>query len=55
MPLEVGDVVTVIHPATDSDPGFNAVHILDSWDYDLVTGAMTAKTRSTELAELAES
>ena len=55
VPLEVGDVVTVIHPATDTDPGFNAVHIIDSWDYDLVTGAMTCKTRSSELAELAES
>lgn len=55
VPLEVGDTVTVVHPATDSDPGFNAVHIIDSWDYDLVTGAMTCKTRSSELTELSES
>lgn len=54
VPLEVGDTITVIHRTTDSDPGFNAVHILDSFDYDLVTGAMTAKSRSTELAELSE-
>lgn len=55
VPLEVGDTVTVIHPATDVDPGFNAVHIVDSWDYDLLTGAMNCKTRSTHLAELSES
>jgi hypothetical protein len=54
-PLEVGDTVTVIHPPTDSDPGFNAIHIIEGWDYDLVSGTMTCKTRSSELAELEES
>ena len=54
VPLEVGDVVTVIHSPTDADPGLNVIHIVDSWDYDLVTGAMTCKTRSTDLAELTE-
>lgn len=53
-PLEVGDVVTVTHPRTDADPGFNAVHIIESFDYDLVSGAMTCRTRSSELAELSE-
>jgi hypothetical protein len=55
VPLEVGDTVTVVHPATATDPGFNAVHFVDSWDYNLVSGDMTVKTRSTDLAELTES
>lgn len=44
--LEVGDMVTIAHQATPSDPGFNSVHMIDGWDYDLGTGAMTLKTRS---------
>lgn len=55
-PLEVGDVVSVIHDATPTQPaGLNVTHIVDSWTYDLATGAMSAKTRSiaTELPESA--
>jgi hypothetical protein len=52
--LEVGDVVTIAHPATDTDPGFGAVHILDSWSMDLDGGAMSLATRSSALPDLQE-
>jgi hypothetical protein len=52
--LEVGDVVTIAHPATDTDPGFGAVHIIDSWSMDLATGAMSLATRSSALPALEE-
>lgn len=52
--LEVGDVVTVVHDATDTDPGFQDIHLIDSWQMDLMTGAMTLATRSANLADLEE-
>jgi hypothetical protein len=52
--LEVGDSITIAHAETESDPGFNATHIIDSFDYDLASGSMTLKTRSDSLAEVAE-
>lgn len=52
--LEVGDTVTVVHQATDADPGFNAIHIIDGWDFDPVTGAMSCKTRSSTLSDSEE-
>lgn len=53
--LEVGDVVPVIHARTDTDPGLQAVHAIDSFQMDLKTGAMTLATRSSNLPELEES
>lgn len=53
--LEVGDVVSVIHGATDTDPGFQATHLIDSFQMDLDTGAMSLATRSSTLADLEES
>jgi hypothetical protein len=53
-PLEVGDVVTVTHQSTPSNPGFSAVHIVDGFDYDLASGLMNVKTRSNTLAETEE-
>lgn len=52
--LEVGDTVTVAHRETDADPGFNAIHIIDGWDYDLVTGGMSVKTRSSTIVDSEE-
>lgn len=52
--LEVGDVVTIAHEATDTDPGFAAVHIIDSFQMDLRTGGMTLATRSSALPDLQE-
>lgn len=52
--LEVGDVVTVAHEATDTDPGFGAVHIIDSFQMDLKSGGMTLATRSSALPDLQE-
>lgn len=53
--LEVGDVVTVIHEQTDTDPGLRALHAIDSFQMDLKSGAMTLATRSSNLADLEES
>ncbi|MFI5426045.1 hypothetical protein [Aeromicrobium sp. UC242_57] len=53
--LEVGDVVSVVHAATDTDPGFQATHLIDSFQMDLDTGAMSLATRSSTLADLEES
>lgn len=53
--LEVGDVVSVVHEPTDTDPGFQAAHIIDSWQMDLVSGSMDLATRSSALAEVQES
>lgn len=52
--LEVGDVVTIAHPSTDTDPGFAAVHIIDSFQMDLKTGGMSLATRSSALPDLTE-
>lgn len=53
--LEVGDTVAIVHEATDTDPGFQASHLIDEFRMDLETGAMALATRSTALAELEES
>jgi hypothetical protein len=53
--LEVGDVVTIAHDRTDTDPGFVAAHIIDSWQMDLRSGSMTLSTRSSALTDLEES
>jgi len=53
--LEVGDVVTLIHAATETAPGFMATHIIDSFQMDLRTGSMSLATRSTALADVEES
>lgn len=53
--LEVGDTVPIVHEATDTDPGFQATHLIDGFRMDLETGAMSLATRSTSLAELEES
>lgn len=50
--LEVGDVVTIVHEATDTDPGFAAFHIIDSFQMDLEKGSMSLATRSSALPEL---
>lgn len=52
---EPGDTVAVVHPATDTDPGFGDVHIVDSVSLDCVSGAMTLNTRSSTLVDLEES
>lgn len=52
--LEGGDIVTVVHEATDTDPGFSAVHFIDSGTLDCATGEMTLQTRSAALAEIEE-
>lgn len=52
--LEVGDVVTIAHEATDTDPGFAAFHIIDSFQMDLKTGGMSLATRSSALPDLEE-
>lgn len=52
--LEVGDVVTVLHPPTETDPGFQAAHIIDSWQVDLHTSRMSLATRSSALTDLEE-
>lgn len=53
--LEPGDTITVAHDATDTDPGFAAIHLLESFDFDCQSGRMTAATRSSSLAEVEES
>lgn len=53
--LEVGDAVTVAHERTETDPGFQATHIIDSFQMDLRTGSMSLSTRSSALADLEES
>jgi hypothetical protein len=50
--LEVGDVITLAHERTDTDPGLMASHIIDSFQMDLRTGSMSAATRSTSLTDL---
>jgi hypothetical protein len=52
--LEVGDVVTIAHAKTDTDPGFAAVHIIDSFQMDLASGRMSLATRSSALPDLEE-
>lgn len=52
--LEVGDVVALVHDQTDTDPGFQANHLIDSWQMDLASGAMTLATRSADLSDLEE-
>jgi hypothetical protein len=53
--LEVFDVVPVVKEATATDPGFQALHAIDSFQMDLKYGAMTLATRSSNLADLEES
>jgi hypothetical protein len=53
--LEVGDAVTVAHGSSTTDPGFQAIHIIDSFQMDLRTGSMSLSTRSSALADLQES
>lgn len=50
--LEVGDTISIVHPATEVYPGFSAFHLIDSFNYNLATGDMSVATRSTSLAEL---
>lgn len=52
--LEVGDVVAVLHERTDTDPGFQAIHFIDSLQFDLSTGSGSIATRSTAQAEILE-
>jgi hypothetical protein len=52
--LEYGDVTTVLHEPTSTDPGFTADHFVESWQMDLVTGGMNVATRSTDRADLEE-
>lgn len=53
--LEVGDVVAAVFELTNTDPGFQAAHIIDSWQMDLATGSATYATRSSSLADVQES
>jgi len=53
--LEVGDVVTIVHEPTETDPGFSAMHLIDSWQVDLFSGLMTLATRSNNIADVEES
>lgn len=50
--LEVGDTVSIVHPATETDPGFAAFHLIDSLSMDLANGRQTVATRSTSVAQL---
>lgn len=52
--LEVGDVITIAHDKTDTDPGFAAFHIIDSFQLDLKSGGMSLATRSSALPDLEE-
>jgi hypothetical protein len=52
--LEGGDIVTVVHESTETDPGFGAAHFVDSGTLDCATGEMTLQTRSAALAEIEE-
>lgn len=52
---EVGMTVAVAHEATDTDPGFGAIHLLESFDFNCETGEQTADTRSSTLASVEES
>lgn len=49
---EPGDTISIIHPATETDPGFADAHIVDAVSLDCVSGAMTLNTRSSSLADL---
>ena len=53
--LEVGDAVVVVKSATQTDPGFSAIHLIDGYTLDLVSGAMELDTRSSSIAEVEES
>jgi hypothetical protein len=52
--LEYGDNITVLHEQTFTDPGFQAVHFIESWQMDLDSGAMTVASRASALADLEE-
>ena len=52
---EIGDTVAVQHPATDTDPGFAAAHLVDGFTLQLDTGGMDVATRSTDIADVEES
>lgn len=52
---EAGDTASVAHPATDTDPGFAATHIVDSVSLDCIAGAMTLNTRSSDQADTEDS
>lgn len=52
--LEYGDIVALVHEASETDPGFSAVHFVDSWQMDLVGGGMTLATRSSSAGDLEE-
>lgn len=52
--LEAGDTVSVVKEPTETDPGFGAVHLGESFNFDLNSSDVTAATRSTALADLEE-
>lgn len=52
--LEDGDTVAVVHEATETNPSFSAVQLIDSGQLDCATGQMTVTTRSSVLAEIEE-
>lgn len=52
--LEAGDTVSVVTEGADTVTPLAAVHMLESFGYDLSTAALTASTRSVDQAEIDE-
>ncbi len=52
--LEYGDTISVVHEATDYDPGLAASYMVTGWSFNLGTGAQDIVARSTDLPTLEE-